>query len=65
MGWVLNIRNSAVSEDLEGGQGAYDFTPVCLFVGWSVLSAGLHKTTEQFSVKLGWRMGLSPEETPY
>ena len=27
-----NIRDSAVSEDLEGGQGASDFTLVCLFV---------------------------------
>ena len=30
------------------------------------LSAGLHKkTTERVSIELGWRMGLSPEQTPF
>lgn len=41
------------------------FSPYCLFVGWSVgLYAGIDtKNTEQIPIKLGWRMGLSPEQT--
>ena len=41
----------------------FSLVSFCWFVA---LSAGLHKKTSKWiSIKLGWRMGLSPEQTPF
>lgn len=44
-------------------RGGYSFTHFQLLVGWFV-GRIYTKTTKQISIKLWWRMGLSPEWTP-
>ena len=36
----------------------------CLLVGWLVCQQDSTNSTEQISMRLGWRMCLGPEKTP-